>query len=65
MFMSLLKKQMMSLFAFEAAFAVAYWIQLYYGFREPMVFTKDLMTGLAGAVVGYLLLVPLLRYLMF
>lgn len=65
MFVSLLKKQLMSLLAFAAAFAVAYWIQIYYGFRDPIIITKDLLIGLTGPVVGYLLVLPLLKYVMF
>lgn len=65
MFVSFLKKQLISLLVFAVAFAAAYWIQLYYGFRDPIVITKDLLTGLVGAIMGYLLGVPLLRYIMF
>ena len=65
MFISLLKKQVLSLLAFSAAFAAAYWIQIYYGFRDPIVITKDLLIGLASGAVGFLFLLPLLRYVMF
>ena len=65
MFMNLLKKQVLSLLAFSAAFAAAYWIQIYYGFRDPIVITKDLLIGLTSSAIVYLFSLPLLRYVMF
>jgi hypothetical protein len=62
---TLLKQQVKGFFIVGPAIATIYIVSTCFCFREPIVFTEDVVRTFVGAVMGYVFGVPLLQYIMF